>query len=96
MKSYHHQKHERDLSRKLSLTLHIRHLYLLRSLKDLQSLNPLQMLQSLISFQRPTVSPLLIGDLESIEASTSTASNQADPAKGKKKIIQNWIPFRWW
>ena len=83
MKSCRHQRHERALSRRLSLTLRIRHLCLLRSLKDLLSLNPLQMLQSSISFQRPAALPLLIGDLESIEASTLTASNQADPAKGK-------------
>lgn len=96
MKSYRHRRHERALSRRLSLTLRIRPRCLQRSLKDRPSLNPLQMLQSSTSFQRPEASPLLIGDLESIEASTSTASNQADPAKGKKKIIQNRIPFHWW
>ena len=73
MKSYRRQRHERALSRRLSLTLRIRHLCLQRSLKDHLSLNPLQMLQSSISFQRPAASPLLIGDLESIEVSTSTA-----------------------
>ena len=96
MKSYHRQRHERALSRRLSLTLLIRHLCLLKSLKDLQSLNPLQMLPSSISFQRLAASPLLIEDLESIEASTSTASNLADPAKGKWRIIQNQIPFHQW
>ena len=93
MKSYRRQRHERALSRRLSLTPLIRHLCLQRSLTDHLSLNPLQMLQSSISFQRPAALPLLIGDLESIEASTLTASNQADPAKGRWRIIRNQIIF---
>ena len=73
MKSYHHRRHEKAPSRRPSLTPRTRPLCLLRSLKDHQSPNPLRMLQSSTSSQRQAAWPLLIVDLESTEASTSTA-----------------------